>query len=406
MEEVKDTQAPSVQEFEEKIANVLSDTLSKSLPEAVAAAVDAKMNELGMTKEDAKKGNIPPSFLGKTQEEVDEMDKHQKAALFVKAVYRKDIATLTAMKALNEGTDSDGGFLVPEEYAAEINRIAEDFGLIRKLARKVSMGRDTYNLPTLSSSVSVSFPGEGAAGTASQPALGNVKLQAKTCVGLTVMSNELLADANVDIAGVLAELFAEALAGEEDNQGLRGTGVPFTGLLEHADVNVVDMAATKTAFTDVTSADLRDLVSQIKVLALPGAHYIMHREIWGTVQKLEDSAGNPLVSHALPIIGPNGATGGQGISPAGFIWGYPVYLSDKMPGTADSAVSTKFIAFGNLKHVWFGNREGLKLSVSDAATVGTNNVFEENQSALRVTERFGLAVGLPTAFAVLKTAAS
>ena len=48
----------------------------------------------------------------------------------------------------------------------------------------------------------------------------------------------------------------------------------------------------------------------------------------------------------------------------------------------------------------------MSLSVSDVATVGSVNAYASNQSVVRVIQRTGLAVGLPTGFSVLKTAAS
>lgn len=393
-------------QFEEKIADAISGSLSKSLPEAVALAVDEKMKEVGMDNIDAKHGNVPAYFLGKSQEEVDEMSKEQKAAEFVKAVFKKDFATLTSLKAMSEGTDSAGGFLVPEEYAAEINRIAEDFGLVRRFARRISMGTDTMNLPTLTTNVTVSWPGEGTAGTASDLVLGNTALAANTAIGLTVLSNELLADANVDLTRVLAELFGEALAGEEDEQGLVGVGSPFQGILTHGSVNTVVMGSGDTGFTNVSADYLRDMISDIKPLALSGAGFIMHREIWGEVQKLQDGASQYIASLSQPLIGPNANVSGVAGTAVGSIWGYPVYLSEKMPALADTAVSTEFIIFGNLSHLWMGDRQQMSLSISDSATVGAADVFASNQSAVRVTERIALAVGLPTAFTVLVTAAS
>lgn len=384
----------SKKEFENVIATVASQ------------ALDAKIKELGLDKVDRKFGNFPAHIIGKSQDELEKMEKKEKVGEFVRAVFHKDMATLASFKALSEGVGSEGGFSVPEEFQAEIARIAEDFGLIRKMARTIKMGSDTRNMPRLSSSVSVTFPGENTAGTPSQFVEANVQLLAKTAVGLTVLSNELLADSNVDMVDFLTELFAEALAGTEDEQGLVGVGTPFTGLLSDPGVNVVDMPTTKTAFSDVTADDLRDMISQVKPLALAGAGYTMHREIWGLVQKLKDSDGAFFIASANPILTPGALVGQIGGVIVGTLWGYPVWLSEKMPQLSDSGVSTKFIAFGDYRRIWFGDRQQMTLAISDSATVGTDNTFEQNQSAVRVTERIAIAVGLPEAFSVLKTAAA
>lgn len=368
----------------------------------VASGLDSKVKELGLDKVDRKFGQ-PFSLVGvKSQEELEAMSKKEKTARFIKALFYKDMGALAQMKAQSEGVGSEGGFAVPEEWVAEIARIAEDFGLVRKLARHVPMGSDTKNYPTLTTSVAVSFPGENTEGSDSDIVLANVQLLAKTAVGLTVLSNELLADANVSLVDYLSELYAEALAGSEDDQGLTGTGSPFTGILSASGTNVVTAPAGEDTFAEAANPDnLRDMISAVKSSVLPGSVFIMHRSVWGIVQKKKASDGHYFVSVAQPVLNPNSAPQQASLSAVGTIWGYPVYLSDHMPSV--SAASTKFIIFGNMRNLWFGDRQTMTASISDSATIGGVNAFAANQSVLRVTERYALAVGLPAGFAVLET---
>lgn len=381
--------------------------LESMLTNVVKGALEAEIKERGLDKIDTKFAALPAHLVGVTAEELSKMDKKQKVAKFVKSVFQRDLASLMAMntKAMTEGTGSAGGFIVPEEFAAEVNRVVEDFGLIAKLGRRYPMKSDTLNVPRLSASVSITYPGEATAGTASQPTLQNVQLLAKTCVGITPMSNELLADANVSVVDLLVELFAEAIAGELDNQGLAGSGSPFTGLLTDTGVNVLTASSGDDTFTEAATPDYcRQLIAKVKPWALQGACFIMHRDVWAIIQqKKASSGGDYFVSAANPVL--------SGLVPQGFpsavagtLWGYPVLLSDKMPTT--TAVSTKFILFGNLKHVYYGVRDEMAMSISEHATVGSDNLFEKNMSAVRITARHAVAVGLPAAFAALKTAAS
>jgi HK97 family phage major capsid protein len=366
--------------------------------------VDAQVKELGLDTLENKFARLNPNT---SVAELNKLNGKEKMAKLVKALATKDSEALATFKAMNETTGSAGAFLVPEEFRAEVYRIVEDFGLVAKYATKFPMGSDTMNVPTLASSVTVSYPGEATAGTASQPVLAQVQLLAKTAVGLTVMSNELLADANVSVVDLLATLFAEAIAGEIDDQGLTGSGSPFTGILANTSVNTVTMASGKDTFSEATLEDYRDLITQIKPFALQGAGYIMHRTVWAVIQKLRtggtDSGDFFGASTNAVIVG-----NAQGFpsAQAGFLWGYPVFLSDKMPAIADTAVSTKFVIFGNLKHMFYGDRGSMEVKVSTDGTVNSVSLFETNQSAVRVIVRHAIAVGLPTAFAVLKTAAN
>ena len=375
---------------------------------AATEAVEAKMKELGAGNKLAG-FSFKGSFAGMSEAEVAALGKKEKCASFIKAVYNKDMQSLSAFKSLTEGTGSAGGFIVPEEFAAEVNRVVEDFGLVPKLARKFPMKYDTLNVPRLSSSVTVSYPGEATAGTGSQPVFEQVILLSKSMVGLTPMSNELLADANISVVDLLVELFAEAIAGEMDKQGLVGSGAPFTGILSDTGVTVVQPAngtSNTTFLLAATPDNTRDLISNIKPWALQGAAFFMHRTIWAMIQKTKTSgSGEYFWSAANPQLS-GSATVGFPTAQAGTLWGYPVYLSDKMPSSTDTAVSTKFIAFGNLKHLYVGVRQEMAVAISDSATIGTDNLFAANMSAVRVVTRYALAVGLPKAFACLKTSAS
>ena len=372
--------------------------LSTMLSAVTKEAVEARIKELGLDK-------VKRPFGGMTDDNITKLSAKQKAASFIKAVFHKDNETLASLKALNEGTAGAGGYLVPEEFAAEVNRIVEDFGLVAKLARRLPMKYDTLNIPRLGSSVSISYPGEAGAGTPSQPVFENVQLLAKTAVGITPMTNELLADADVDVVALLQELFAEALAGDLDSQGLAGSGSPFTGILSASGVAVIDGASGEDTFAECANPDnCRDLIAAIKPWALQGAAFIMHRTVWSIIQKKKASTGGDYFASAVNPILSGDAKVGMPNAVAGTLWGFPVYLSDKMPSS--TAVSTKFIAFGNLKHSYWGTRGDMTLSISEHATVGTDNLFEQNMSAVRVTQRQAVAVGLPGAFAVLKTSAT
>lgn len=380
----------------EQVGEVVSSVLEKALPDTVNSAVEKALEAKGINA-------IEKKIFGSAKE-VEGLEGKEKSARFIKAVFGRDKETARALvgqKALNEGTDNAGGYLVPEEFRSEVIRLAEDFGIIRRQCRVVPMKRDTMKLPKIASSVTVYWPGEATAGTESQPVLGQVSLVAKTLVGLTPITNELLEDADVDTIDLLVQLFAEAIAGEEDNQGLMGSGSPFTGVMNASGTTVVTMASGKDTFSELTADDLRDLVSQVKPLALGGSGFYMHRAVWAIVQKLKDTSGQYIASTSNPLI-TGDASKATGV--VGYVWGYPVYLSDKLPST--TAVSTKFILFGNLKFAYLGDRKQMTIAISEEATIGSVNLFESNMSAVRVTERIAFETALASAFAILKTAAA
>lgn len=382
--------------IEQSLGKLLGEHLGT---EKLGAIVDERLNEkfkeLNIGKLERKHGVFP----GMSDQEIDRTTKKERIGQFIKAVFRKDMQALVEMKAMSEGSDADGGFLVPEEFMDEVARIMENYGLIRKLSRQIPMSTATLNFPTLGTAPTVYWPGEASNATESSPALTNVKMEAKTMVGLTVASNEFLADSSVAVVDWLTELFAEQMAGEEDNQGFNGTGVPFTGIFNTTGVGAVTAAAGHNTFATVDLDDYRDVISQIPSTALPKCVWIFHRSVWGTIQKLKDNS-----THVVSLNNPIASLKPEGgfLTPTGILWGYPVYTSDKL--TSTSGASTKFGIFGNFDFFFLGDRQKDQMAISQDATVGSTNLFQSNQQALRLTRRVSLNVGVPSAFATISTA--
>ena len=395
----------NTEEFLQKVAEQVTGGLTGEIEKAVALAMEEKVKNLGLDKTDRKFGVFPTEGLD--EKTLGEMTKEQRVKRFLKAVVMKDWVSAQAVikadpdaktKGMSEGTDTAGGYLVPSEFRAEIMRVANDYGLARRIARKIPMNRDSLSLPVITNGVSVSWPGEGNAGTSSKPTFGLANLVAKTMVGLTPITNELLDDSAVDVLDTLVELFAEAIAGEEDNQAFNGTGLPFTGILNASGVTTVTMSSGNETFAELSSDDFVDLIANLNSTVRTGARFIMHDTVFAYVQKLKDDEGRPL--YQMPTQ-----------AAPGNIFGYPVETSTKMPSS--TAVSTPFIILGNLsRYLLLGDRQEMRMAVSDQATVTDTdgstalNLFEQNMSAVRLTERIAINVPLSAAFAILKTAAS
>lgn len=386
---------------ETKVEGETKTLTMEELKTLIAEGIDAYVKANNVERKDV---------LGGDKAEADATSKEERISNFLKAVFAKDIDSIRksysekdqAMfktRGLSGGVDADGGFLVPDEFRMEILRLIEQYGVARRECTVVGMKHDTLHLPTLSSSVSVYWPNEGAAITSSKPQFGRVTLTAKKMAGLAPVTSELLDDADVDVVALLTKLFAEAIAKEEDAQVLRGTGAPITGVLNAASTNVVTMAATRTNFNQITADDLLSMIDAVSAAAEVGAKFYFHKNILTHIRRLKDSQGNYIWS--APAQGAPGT-----------IWGYEYVTTDVMPAQASTAISTKFVIFGNLKHTIFGDRKAVSVKVAEEATVkdtdGVTDIdlFRQDMKALRVIERIAAAVGIPTAYAVLRTAAA
>jgi len=301
------------------------------------------------------------------------------------AIFSQD---LNKIKAMTEQTDSEGGYLVPEEFRATLVRLIETYGEARKMATVIPMTRDELRIPSLVSGVTVYWVGEGQNITQSQPTFDRVNMVAKKMAALVPVTAELLEDASISIANLLANLFAEAMAAEEDRvafTGNPGAGDPFSGVMYTSGVNIVEIGGAN--FSDLTADDLLTLTSAVPSPAAKRGVFVLNRTVFDQIRKLKDNNGNYIWQS------PSAAAPGT-------IWGYPYVLSDVMPSMSDSAANTPFVIFGDFRQLYFGDRR--RMSMSQSSHVG----FIQDLTYIKATQRLAIAVAIPRAFAVAKTAAS
>jgi len=332
--------------------------------------------------------------------DISSMSKKEKMVEYIRALNNGDTKKMVELgaKAVNSNLSAGaGGYLVPEYWLAEIARAVEDFGIARKLARIIPMVSDTLNLPKAGGTgVTLSWEGETDTIAETNPNFGSTALVAKKLAAISAMSSELIDDANVDVIDYIIELLAEGIAGEEDNQFLNGSGSSpaITGVYESADVTDVPMSSGDTNFADVSADYLTDVKNAVAHQHRKGGSWIMSDSVFGLVEKLKTTDGIPLYK-----------TLNEGDK--GILMGYPVALSSKSPETDDDAVSTSFLAFGNFKRgMVIGDRKQVSFDMSKEATVGSNNLFEQDMKAVRSIERLDIAVHVGDYISVLTTAAA
>ncbi|MDP4236926.1 MAG: phage major capsid protein, partial [Bacteroidota bacterium] len=135
-----------------------------------------------------------------------------------------------------EGTNSAGGYLVPEEFFADVIFLLNEFGFARKYCAQVSMRSNVLNVSTLAGKPSVTWTDENTAIPSSKATFGRLTLTAKKLAAIYPISNELLDDANIDIYNTIVRIFTNVFAQEEDTQVFCGSGSPFTGILNTSGV--------------------------------------------------------------------------------------------------------------------------------------------------------------------------
>ena len=333
---------------------------------------------------------------------------------FIKALADKDHATLKAFAGettkatydgLAEGTNVDGGHLVPDEYQATLLRIIEQFGVIRSEAQVVPMPRLTMEWPVYNGTWTDGTTPWDTRGRGASPVywiaentdipqrfpnFTNVTMTAKKLAALVPTSGELLQDSVIPIASLIAVLVGEFLAKEEDRVGfvgdVSGAGDEYDGALTSAGNEVV-MPTGSTSFLDVTAEDLLDMQLATPKGVMDGAVYYMHRSVFAVLRKLKSTTG-------IPIYNPPEA------GAPGTIWGYPYKLVESMPAITESAADTRFVLFGNMKNYMMGDR--MSLSAASTDIVG----FAAYMTHFRFIERIAFKLALPASLTAMKTSAS
>ena len=289
-------------------------------------------------------------------------------------------------RALAEGTNTAGGFLVPEEMLTAIIDLREKHGVFRRECRVVPMGRDVMTVPRVTGNASATFVDENTALTESDATWDNVQLTAKKLGVLTRVSSELAEDAVIDLADWVARDFAWAFAKKEDQCGFIGDGSStyggMTGITQILNGSTSthtagsqDAASGNDDFIEIDLADLNTLMGVVPAYALEG----------GNCKWYCSQVANALVFDRLKAAG-----GGNTITDlAGRIQptmlGYPIVITQILPTTTTAAAlnDEAMLLFGDLSQSsTLGDRRQIAVSVS------TDRYFVEDQIAIKATERF------------------
>jgi len=395
--------------MEEKNVELLRDavikTLEAKLPEAAKnAAEEAVKLQIESAVQRAADLAVQRSLTGKDLTGL---------TLESKMKFVADVKTLLlegnrAKSLIDTYQDNIGGVLLPVETANAILRLTESVGIVAAQATKIPMGGvDQIIVPRYTGSVLAGgYSGQGIVGTSESVTFGDATLKKHTWQTLFRVGNGMFKNANANVADFLLSLVAEGLAYQMELQAFVGTGAPFVGILNETGVTTVVMGGAtnsgKDTFAEIAYSDLVDLQTAVKPSALNDACYFMHRTVWGLIKKLTDDAGTPLQATSVQIT-KDMINSDPAIRPIGFIDSFPVYATEVLPAASATAVTTDFIVFGSMKHLLLGDGGEMTMAKSDSATLDSVNVFASNQSALRWTHDHAISVGLPAAFAKLRT---
>ena len=260
------------------------------------------------------------------------------------------------LKDLSEGIGADGGFLVPEEFRAELLMLALEAAVIRPRARVIPMASASVRIPSIrdASHATSVFGGvqaawvaeAGSLSTVRQPTFAQILLTARKLTGYTVASNELLQDAAIGLEALIMSLFSDALAYFEDDAFIAGTGAGQPLGILNADALVSVAAEAGQAANTIVLENLFSMFSRM----LPQS---LSRAVW---------IGHPNIFPQLAQLALNVGTGGSAVwltnvagGPPATIFGRPLILTEK----AETLGTAGDLYFVDLGFYLIGDRQSL-----------------------------------------------
>lgn len=325
----------------------------------------------------------------KTFGNAEKMFGFKKWMIDVSKALRGDMKTAMELKAaMQEGSDSVGGYLVPDEYQWDLIELAKEVSFLLNEATVLTMGSDTLSMPAELTKVSMNWIAELSSITASDPTFAQVKLTAKKLAGLTTaMSNEVLADSNIDIVSLLTKQFSYATGIELDNQALNGTGSPCSGVLTAKAGYSVVLPTGSTSFSAVSFGDVRSMVRKLASVDAAAAKFVYSKDVQYYLETIKDTTGRALYREPAAD------------RPAA-LYGRPIIEASNAPLEAASSTSTAFAVLGNWKAFYVGRRRG-EMTID----VDPYSSFATDATRFRMVTRWALEVARTAAFCRLITAA-
>lgn len=307
-----------------------------------------------------------------------------------------------ALKALSNGNNAEGGYLVPVELRNEIVRIANDtYGVARRDMRyiPVSGPGNTFPVPNLASGVTVYWTDEKVKKRSSQPGFGLLQATLKKLAVIVPWTDEWYEDVGIDVNGLIGDLVAESMAMEEDIQFFTGNGTIFTGILNNANVVKVTLP-TGTGPAEITADDLLNMINAAPASIKKTGKFYLSSSVLAVIQKVKDTTGRYIWG------GPTGDTPGT-------IWGRPYEIIDAMDAVGDVATGEAFIIFTDLrKTAMFFDKKQIRVkqlteaTITDVDNSTVLNLAQQDMSALRFVERVGYVLALPKGVVVLVVSSS
>ena len=256
--------------------------------------------------------------------------------------------------ALEIGTDSEGGFLVPDACVSTLIDNLTDNVIMRQMASVMSTASLT-NLPLVSDKGAAGWLDEESAYPESDIGFGNLTIGAHKLGRIIKVSEELMSDNTYSLESEIARIFGETFGTAEEAAFVNGdgTGKPRGVLLDATN------GVTATGATAITYDEIINLIHSVRQVYRTNASFLMKDSTVGMLRRLKSTDGVPLWQPSLQA----------GV--ADRFLGYMVNTTEAMPA---ATTGLKSVAFGDFSQYRIADRGGIAMQRLNELYAGTGQV--------------------------------
>jgi len=297
---------------------------------------------------------------------------------FWKAMRSKN--SFEVQNALQVGTDSEGGYLVPDEFERTLIQALEEENIFRQLAKIITAASGDKKIPVVASKGTASWVEEEGTIPESDDAFGQVSLGVYKLATLIKISEELLNDSVFNLEQYIAKEFARRIGAKEEEAFFvgDGSGKP-TGIFNAT--GGAGVGVTAVSSTAITLDEIMDLFYSLKSPYRRNAVFVTHDATVKAIRKLKDGNGQYLWQPSITAGEPD------------TILSRPVKTSTYVPTIGAAA---KAMAFGDFSYYWVADRQGRSFQ-------RLNELFAvTGQVGFKATQRVDGKLILPEAIKVLQ----
>lgn len=339
------TQAKSIMdEFEGKTmpqdkSNELDKLFDQIDAEQKSAEREQKASELKKHFEEPQRKHP----IGAKGEEGNKTPEHSKAFKHYIREGKSGIDSVIERKALSSLSDPEGGFLVPEEFRAELIEKRRDLVFMRQMATVIQTSNQSIGFPTFDYDGGAEWTAESATIAEENVlnAFGKQNFTPHKLARILRVPMELTEDAAINVESLMTDHFARRFGEIEENAFINGDGVEKPlGLLQ---AGLPETASTGAGTFEADN--IFDIIYNIRGVYRSNGAWLMHRNGVRTVRKFKDSDGQYLWQPSL-----------QAGQPA-TLSGFPIQESEFFPDFVTSgSAGDPLLIFGDFSFYWIVDR--------------------------------------------------